>query len=509
VYSLKNSIWIKISKVMTGITHSIIASVENYNEPHDFPKVDYAKKDAEDFISTLKLLGHDEEYFIPLIDGKATKSTIISKVKYVAERAKENDRIIIYFAGHGFYEDGKNLLAPVDVVKIDKPETCVPIDIILGHLKKSLCKQNILFIDCCHSGFIAGTDVRDGEDSFMADELIYQFSKEEYCVGFASCKSNQKSISHPSLQNGVWSHFLNKALRGEAENIYTSGLLFSDKLQGYLNKETSQFVKMNTVKKKDQTPIKFGSETDKFIIADINPILEEKRKTKAVSDLTFTNIVILSQEFDDVKRLPAFQKRFHSVPDYVGSKPDSFIKSIGKKIIEDEIAELSVELKEKLKYKRAEIKASAEDGYGSIETPDFDYNMSIGQSEEDPGEYVLIRKLENFSNSDVILSPVFNGIFSSHFDKLEFQFPSRINIEKLIDKIESLPEGSPITVTYTPSDFSSCSLTVDGLDQDIYVTTDTMGISFRYQTSPLALIEVFKETRATILSFPELKLLEE
>lgn len=135
--------------------------------------------------------------------------------------------------------------------------------------------------------------------------------------------------------------------------------------------------------------------------------------------------------------------------------------------------------------------------------------MSIGQSEEDPGEYVLIRKLENFSNSDVILSPAFNTIFSNHFDKLEFQFSTRINIEKLIDKIEALPDGSPITVNYTPSDYSSCSLTVDGLDQDIYVTTDSMGISFSYQTSPISLIDIFKETRQVILSFPELRLLGE
>lgn len=494
---------------MTGITHAIIAAVENYNEPHDFQKVDYAKKDAEDFIATLKLLGNDEEYFIPLIDGKATKSAIISKVKYVTERAKENDRIIFYFAGHGFYEGGKNLLAPVDAVKIDKSETCVPIDTILGYFKKSPCKQNILFIDCCHSGFEAGGDVRDGRDSFMADELIYQFSKEEYCIGFASCKSNETSFSHPSLQNGVWSHFLNKALRGEADGIYTSGLLFSDKLQGYLNKETFQFVKMKTVKKKDQTPIKFGSETDTFIIADINPILEERRKSKEASDLSFTNIVLLSEETDDVKKLPGFQKRFHNVPTNIGKAPDSFIKDKGKKIIEDEIADLSVKLKEKLKYKRAEITASAEDGYGSIETTDFDYNMSIGQSEEDPGEYVLIRKLENFSNSEIILSPAFNDIFSNHFDKLEFQFSTRINVEKLIDKIEALPDGSPITVNYTPSDYSSCSLTVDGLDQDIYVTTDSMGISFSYQTSPISLIDIFKETRQVILSFPELRLLGE
>lgn len=198
-----------------------------------------------------------------------------------------------------------------------------------------------LFLDCCHSGFEAGEYVRKGEDSFMADELVYQFNNEEFFVGFCSCKTNQKSVSHPKLKNGVWSHFLVKALSGEATGIYTKGLLFSDKLQSYLKNETAEFVKMNTTNKRTQTPIKFGSETDKFIIADLNPIFEERERSRKVADLSFTNISLVSEESDSVKNLPGFQKRFHKVPDYVGSAPDGFIKDKGAKIIEEEISSLS------------------------------------------------------------------------------------------------------------------------------------------------------------------------
>lgn len=492
----------------SGITYVIVVAVENYNEAKDFPKVDFAKKDAEDFISVLKKLGLDDEDFVTLINEKATSAAIIQKVKKIAERALENDRIIFYFAGHGFYENGENLLGSVDAIKTAKLDTCVPLNKILGFLKKSLSKHKILFIDACHSGFEAGEYIRDGLDNFEADELIYLFRKEEYFIGFSSCKTNQTSISHVKLQNGVWSHFLIKALSGDVPELYTKGLLFSDKLQEYLNKQTSQFVKLNTVSKLDQTPIKFGSETDKFIIADLNPLFEERERNKKTSDLSFTKISLLNEESDSVKNLPGFQKGFHKVPTYVGSSPRKFIQEIGAKIIEDEISEISKEIKRALSYRRTELKVSVYDGGGSVTTPHFDYNISISQSEDDAGEYIVVRSLENFKDNEVVLNPEFNKVFSRHFDRLNFELNNSIDIEELIDKIESFPNDSPISVDYDSTNLSNCKIIIEGLDYEIYVDVDSISIRTNYDTNPEKLINAFKETHKLLQTNPELKLLE-
>lgn len=492
----------------SGTTYVVVVAVENYNEAKDFPKVDFAKKDAEDFVSTLKKLGYDDEDFVVLINEKATGTTIIQKVKKIAERALENDRIIFYFAGHGFYENGENLLGCVDSIKTAKPETCVPINKILGFLKKSQSKHKILFLDCCHSGFEAGEYIRDGLDNFESDELIYQFSKEEYFIGFSSCKTNQTSISHLKLQNGVWTHFLVKALSGDVPELYTKGLLFSDKLQAYLNKQTAEFVKLNTVSKLDQNPIKFGSETDKFIIADLNPIFEERERTRKTADLTFTKISLLKEESDSVKNLPGFQKGFHKIPNYIGSSPTKFIQEIGSKMIEDEIAEISERIKKSLKYKRAELKVSVYNGSGSIETPHFDYNIAISQSEENAGEYIIIRSLENFKDTEIVNKAEFNSIFSSHFDCLNFELNSTIDTEELIDKIEALESSSPISVDYNPTNLSNCKIIIDGLDYEILVDTNSISIKTNYDTNPERLIKAFKETHKVILTNPELKILE-
>ena len=491
-----------------GVTYVLLVAVEYYNQPNHFPRVRYATKDATEFAKALKASGVDEDNIKPLFDKNATKTAIEKEINTITKKVLENDRIIFYFSGHGAYENKENYLLPVDCYIDDINDTSVSIKQILGKLNKSFCERNLLFLDCCHSGFEPGTDTKEIDKNFLAEELIYNSKNEEYTIGFASCKNNQTSITHPVLKNGVWSHFLIKALNGDAGSIYESGVLFSDKLQSYLNKTTKEYVKMNTDDKKDQVPIIFGNLTDRFVIADLNQIFEERDREKTVDNISFTNISLLSEEEDNVKNLPGFIKGYHKVPNYIGSTPNSFIQDKGASIIEDEISNLCKELKEKLKYKRTEIRPSTDKGGGSIETPDFDYSITISQSENEPADYIIIRKLENFKNSEIVTDSLFNKIFTSFFDNLVFDLSKRIDITDLIDKIEALEDSSPITVKYNPTDLSKCNIKIKGLDYSINVTTVSISITTDYQTTPERLITAFKETQFAILANPELKMLE-
>jgi len=492
----------------TGITYALIVAVEHYHQPKHFPRVRYATKDAAELMEALLGIGVSKDDIKLLLDGEATKTAIEKEINNLVRKVTENDRIIFFFSGHGAYENKENYLLPSDCYNDDIESTSVSVNGILGKLNKSLCERNLLFLDCCHSGFEPGDDTKDIDRNFLADELIYNAKDEEYTLGFASCKSDQTSITHPKLQNGVWSHFLIKALRGDAGGIYEAGVLFSDKLQTYLNKTTKEYVKMNTDDKKDQVPIIFGNVTDRFVIADLNPIFEERDRVKKVDDISFTNISLLSEEEDSVKNLPGFQKGYHKVPTYLGSTPSGFIKDIGSQIIEEEINTLSEAIKKALNYKRLDIRATTDRGGGSIETSDFDYSITIEQSETDPGEYIITRSLENFKNSDIVTNPEFNAVFSRHFDKLTFELNKRINVSALIDKIEAFEKGSPITVDYNPLDTSTCKILIEGLNYEIEVDAASLSITTDYETSPERLITAFKETHKAILSNPELKMLE-
>src|SRR6185312_5378005 len=200
-----------------GVTYALIIAVEEYNQSTSFTKVKYAKKDAEEVAEALIGIGVNKDDIKLLINTDATNTAILYELDILIKRATEADRIIVFFAGHGTYSNEKNYIIPVDAYKTQIKGTCIAIDIIMGYLKKSLSKRNLLFLDCCHSGFEPGEAVRDDESDFLAEELMYSYKDETYCVGFASSKSHEKSISDPTLKNGVWSHFLIKALRGEAD----------------------------------------------------------------------------------------------------------------------------------------------------------------------------------------------------------------------------------------------------------------------------------------------------
>lgn len=502
---------------MAGITYAIIISIENYNESTDFPKVDFATKDAEDFTKVLLALGYNAEDFLILPNEKATKTAILSKVKKFVTKVTGNDRIIFYFAGHGFYEEGQNLIAPVDAITTDKKGTCIPLLEIVEFLRTSQSSKNILFLDCCHSGFLTHDKIRKAISSFKSEELIYQYGGEEFCIGYASCKSDEESISHVKLQNGVWTHFLVKALSGDAGgNIYEEGLLFSDKLQSYLRKETTEFVKMNTMKKRDQTPVKFGSETDKFVIADLKDIFDEREKERIKKEMeeqelsfSFEDISFISEEDGSVKLLPGFLNGRHSVPTRVNSTADNFIKTIGQKMVLEEISEISQELQKHLKYPRAKLNATTDNGSGSIETPDFDYSIDIYQSEENPGTYVLSRKLEYIKNPEIINNPLFNRTFNSAFDNLRIAVHEKIDIAKFIDKIEALEENELIELDYNPSDLSSCTLSISGNSQTILVSGNSICFQSNSKTSPAELVEAYKKTQQALISSPVYKMLNQ
>jgi hypothetical protein len=507
-FIIDNCIFDKPYYDMAGITYIILISVENYNEPKDFPKVSYADKDAKDLTQAFMDLGYDQHDFILLPEVKATRTAIIQKVKTLTQRANPNDRLLFYFAGHGCYIDGKNYLAPVDAMKTAIKSTCISMEKLISLFKKSPSKKIVFFLDCCHSGPVDVVHTRRIDDSFMADELIYQFGNEEYFIGFSSCKSNQTSISHPKLQNGVWTHFLIKALKGEAGAIYDSGVLFSDRLQNYLNKETAEFVKFNSTTRKEQTPMFFGNLTDRFILADINPVFEKLERIRTAKSVSFTNIFLFGEEEDMVKKLPGFDRKFHKEPTYYGSSSDDFIKKISKQLIKDEIDEITARLQSAFKYKRKEISAGSDIGIGSIETPDFEYQLTIEQSPSSHKEYLLTRKLINITNADLIENTEFNKIFAHYFGKISIQPGKPFDLESIVDRIEELDDAN-IKLTYDPRNLNSCTVDFSSLQYLIEITADSFNIISNYHITPQNLVEAFKQTQTFLLANPGLKLLEE
>ncbi len=485
-----------------GVTYALIIGIENYNQPKAFKKVSHAEKDANDIRDTFLKIGLDSNNIKLLTNGLATNTAIKEELKALSQKATKDDRLIFFYAGHGTYISNQNYIIPVDAYQENLQNTCIPISGIMSYLKKSESKKNLLFLDCCHSGFEPDDSVRSHDSiNFLADQLEYLYKNEEFCCGFSSSKSSEKSISDLKLKNGVWSHFLIKALSGDAGNIYEDGILFNDKLQTYLNKEVGYFVNMNTDPKRIQTPTTFGNATDRFIIVNLSHIFEERKRKSASTNIEINSIKILGSENGNVKTLPDFTRN-NKVPTEFSAWIDNFIKKAGNKLVSNEINELEIKLREAFNYKRRDIQVIADElGIGSINTPDFTYSLEIAQSKSKAGEYILKRLLTRFNNSEIILGEEFNKIFPRHFNRLKFEINTHINIENLIDNIEEL-DHSDIQLQYNSQKLDSFTLSFDNFPFDIKVSQNGFLIKTTYLTSPKKLISEYTKGHNLMLEKP-------
>ena len=95
-----------------------------------------------------------------LTNDKATLANVRREIgTWLPSVAKEDDRVLIYFAGHGFMSQGKGYLAPSDFERDRIADTGFPMDelgsVIGGKIK---AKSKILLTDACHSGAITPED---------------------------------------------------------------------------------------------------------------------------------------------------------------------------------------------------------------------------------------------------------------------------------------------------------------------------------------------------------------
>ena len=80
---------------------AIIIGIDEY-ENENIPDLRYATNDAVEIKSILiDLYGFNRDNVTTLLDGDATLNNIKSAFNEVIKNASENDRILIYFAGHG------------------------------------------------------------------------------------------------------------------------------------------------------------------------------------------------------------------------------------------------------------------------------------------------------------------------------------------------------------------------------------------------------------------------
>lgn len=217
-------------------TVAIIIAIENYFPKNQMKQVKYAYNDAMIFRDMLvNSLDVKDDEISMFINEEAIQNSIEYEFKKLFNSLTENDRLIFYYAGHGFHNGMTNFLSTYDTHGNNILATSVPLNkILIDPLRNSHCKNALIFIDACATN-IVDTNERNHWSNIKEEELILLSEDFPNYSIFLSCQAGQSSYSSDKLKNGIWTHHVVDALSGNVSEVmlnkkYVTDILLRDYL---------------------------------------------------------------------------------------------------------------------------------------------------------------------------------------------------------------------------------------------------------------------------------------
>jgi len=462
------------------VNYSIIIALEKYKDSKINP-VGFAENDAREFLVAIKNIDFADGDSYLLINSNATKTTIESRIRVLSKTLTPKDKLIFYYAGHGFSSSDKNFITCYDSILDDLEATSISIQHIFS-IFKNKCQKIFYFLDSCHSGLNIDKDMRGIYSDLNKSEFTELLKDKTFCLGFAACKSDEFSYPIASLKHGVWTYHLIEALNGFAlDALEKDTILTAVSLQNYLSRAVPISLKKAYTRPKAQSPWLFGGFESDVIIGDLSSVIKS-RKTPSPS---ITDIELIMKKIGQIKTLSGFQKS-HSVPKYRNHSTEKFLRNISESELEENSKRIQDIVRSELNYKRKDISYSQDDGCLSIFTPDFVANVEISQSDENFGEYIETIRITEISNKDILNSEDFNRAFFNWFDTMVIKLDKSIDIEKLIDDIEDL-DCAEISLDYPPS-CEYCDISSEGIGGTLRVYCDEITVELSKPEEPKKLV---------------------
>ena len=180
---------------------------------------DYCVSDAKSIQSILiDNFNFKSENVLMLTNQEATLQGIRNAFNIIMKEVGVDDRVLIYFAGHGFTEplpgSGEiGYLVPVDGEEKEAYLTCLPMDELKTISQRSPARQVLFLVDACHGG-LAAVNTRSLDSS-----------SKNYIKKIASMKARQiisaGGKNDKVMEKAEWGHsaFTYKLIDGLKEGL--------------------------------------------------------------------------------------------------------------------------------------------------------------------------------------------------------------------------------------------------------------------------------------------------
>jgi tetratricopeptide (TPR) repeat protein len=217
-------------------SYAVVVGIAKYDKLPESGQLQFPERDAEAVYSALispEGGNFRAENVKRLIGSRANLANLQREIlEWLPSVTKDDDRVLIYFAGHGFVSDGKAYLAPADIDPKNIKGTGFPMD-TLGEAmaRKIKGKWKVLLTDSCHSGSI----MPPADAATMNTSLK---SLDRSLFSLTASRDREQSFESPEWGggHGIFTYYVVKGLEGSADEN-RDGIVNADELGEYVHTE--------------------------------------------------------------------------------------------------------------------------------------------------------------------------------------------------------------------------------------------------------------------------------
>lgn len=294
-------------------SRALIIGVNAYQKA---PPLGYAVSDALGVRRALiEQMGFPERNVVMLLDEEATRTNVLkSFLGFAADTVNLDDRLLVFFAGHGTTRTGfrgdVGYLVPCDADP-DDPSTLIRWDELTRNADLIRAKHILFVMDACYGGLALTRAPHGGNARFLKDMLL-RTSRQVLTAG----KPDEvvADAGGPIANHSVFTGHLLMGLYGEAANA--QGIITASSLMSYV------YGKVSTDKNSSQTPHYGHIDGDGDFIL-VAPQLDELEAREDL-DLDRLMVVPYADEFRDQPR-DSLQSKVVRIKELL-SKPESSIQ---------------------------------------------------------------------------------------------------------------------------------------------------------------------------------------
>ena len=257
----------------------LLIGVNHYQE-ETLPSLQYPAPDTEGLAQALSeatqaFPSKELSIYHDFAEQPPTANAVRQRLAAVTHAAQSQDTVLVYFSGHGIFDEETQevVLCLSDTQRDALHSTGLALQDLLQALNQSLARQQLLWLDACHSGGLGQRRNQKGDQKGsqrrhpgkskggasksgpkskdaialtpdptpqMVEVLRQRAAQGQGFYAMLSCDQTQQSWEFPELGHGVFTYFLMRGLRGEAADA--QGLIDADSLYKYVYHQTLRYI---------------------------------------------------------------------------------------------------------------------------------------------------------------------------------------------------------------------------------------------------------------------------